>query len=43
MWLRNPEPTAGKDVSLGVSVGEDLKHVLVCGMRNTLSRNEVAV
>lgn len=42
MWLRNPEPTAGKDVSLRVSV-EELKHVLACGMRNTLSRNEVAV
>lgn len=43
MWLRNPEPTAGKDVSLRVSVGKELKQALRCGMRNTLSGNEVAV
>lgn len=43
MWLRNPEPAAGKDVSLRVSVGEELKHILGCVMGNTLSRNEVAV
>lgn len=42
MWLRNPEPTAVKDVSLRVSV-EELKHVLGYAIRNTLSRNEVAV
>lgn len=43
MWLRNPEPAAGKDVPLRVSVGKELKQALRCGMRNTLSRNEVAV
>lgn len=43
MGFRNSEPAAGKDASLRASVGEELKPVLVCVMRNTLSRNEVAV